>query len=50
VKNHNPLKLNENLQNFYLDTINILYYVITYFKFVRGGFFDTEKGCPDDIH
>ena len=50
MKNYNLLRLNWKLNYFSIDTINILYYVIIYFKFIGGGFFDTEKGCPDNLH
>ena len=50
MKNYNLLKLKEKYNIFFLDNINILYYVITYFKLVRGGFFGTEKSCTYHLY
>ena len=43
MKNYNLLKFKENLLNFLLDTINILYYVVTYYKFIGGGFWCRKR-------
>ena len=47
MKNYNLLKLKEKIKIFFLDTINILYYIILYCisNWLEGVFFGTEKGC-----
>jgi hypothetical protein len=45
MKNYNLLKLKEKIKIFFLDTINILYYIILYCisNWLEGGFLTQKK-------
>ena len=48
MKNYNLLKLKEKFNNFFIDTINVLYYIV--FEIDQRGFFLAQKKVARTIY